>query len=710
MHLESPYPTVQPAVVGRTVLTIAIASLFIVIVRHAWLSDDAYITLRSLDNWINGHGLVYNVGERVQSYTHPLWLFLVAIPYSLTHEPYFTMIVTSIVVTMAALSIFVSRVAPTPSVALYGLLALGSSKAFVDYSTSGLENPLTYLLLACYGWVYLKTDLQNRDHFILSFICALGMLNRLDSALLFLPPLLYSLWYRCSWRRCYLTAIGFIPIIGWTIFSLIYYGFLLPNTAYAKLNTGIPQSELWRQGVSYYLDSLTRDPITLATIFMVSLLIMLDINCAFFKRHRTRTRMDESGYTSLIPRLSALVRVPFIFFNALTKYSLSSRGRRIAGIIGIALYLLYIARIGGDFMSGRFLAAPCFFAILLWPKPTGESVSAILIPGILLFLGLSSPYPTWSSPFKEIPRDELITERGIADERAYYRNSWFLAQRRVGDDFSVEAIHNKRQRQGLEAQHGEKKILAVEAAGLRGYYAGPTVYVLDELALSDPLLARLPAKRDTEWRVGHYQRIIPDGYLETLDSGNTQLADQNLADYYDQLSLIVGGKLWEPARWQAIWAMNSGASDHLVDVERYRYPSVQALSIQDMAQRPTQGEPWLHPEMLVASDSGVIINVDDAAQANQFVEVNVASHNRYQLRYLRDQEIIATQLLAPTYFPPAAFYTHRLEIPDSARTAGFNRLHLLPQWSPNNLDGFLDDEVEEIERADIFTIGQVKLY
>ena len=56
---------------------------------------------------------------------------------------------------------------------------------------------------------------------------------------------------RCCWsRRHWLTlcvraflpsVLGFIPLIAWELFSLIYYGFLLPNTAYAKLNTGLPQ-------------------------------------------------------------------------------------------------------------------------------------------------------------------------------------------------------------------------------------------------------------------------------------------------------------------------------------------------------------------------------------------------------------------------------------------------------------------------------------
>ncbi|EMO03780.1 hypothetical protein LEP1GSC116_0769, partial [Leptospira interrogans serovar Icterohaemorrhagiae str. Verdun HP] len=40
------------------------------------MSDDSFITFRVVDNFLNGYGLRWNPLERVQVYTHPLWLFL----------------------------------------------------------------------------------------------------------------------------------------------------------------------------------------------------------------------------------------------------------------------------------------------------------------------------------------------------------------------------------------------------------------------------------------------------------------------------------------------------------------------------------------------------------------------------------------------------------------------------------------------------------
>ena len=42
-----------------------------VLVRTAWISDDGLISLRTVMNVTHGHGLTFNVGERVQTFTHP---------------------------------------------------------------------------------------------------------------------------------------------------------------------------------------------------------------------------------------------------------------------------------------------------------------------------------------------------------------------------------------------------------------------------------------------------------------------------------------------------------------------------------------------------------------------------------------------------------------------------------------------------------------
>ena len=48
-----------------------------------FLQDDAYLSFRYVDNYLNGHGLVFNQGERVEGYTNFLWVILLALAANL---------------------------------------------------------------------------------------------------------------------------------------------------------------------------------------------------------------------------------------------------------------------------------------------------------------------------------------------------------------------------------------------------------------------------------------------------------------------------------------------------------------------------------------------------------------------------------------------------------------------------------------------------
>src|SRR5688572_12167490 len=51
-----------------------------------WL-DDAYIFFRYAENWADGHGPVFNVGERVEGYSSILWTMILAAGAALSIEP-----------------------------------------------------------------------------------------------------------------------------------------------------------------------------------------------------------------------------------------------------------------------------------------------------------------------------------------------------------------------------------------------------------------------------------------------------------------------------------------------------------------------------------------------------------------------------------------------------------------------------------------------
>ena len=257
--------SVQLRAAGRRILTRIQSLVTDIRPAWAWVGDDAFITMRTVDNFVHGYGLRFNVCERVQSYTNPLWMFLLSAGYWVTLEPFYTVIGISIVISVVAFCLLAQTTTRTDVAPVAIAMGLVFSRAFVDYSTSGLENPLSHLLAIVFLLVAVDprrmVDEQRRILWA-GLIAGLAMLNRLDAGLLYLPSLALLVWEHRDRRRAVIRqlAIGFAPLIAWEAFSLVYYGFLLPNTAYAKLNLQLPRHLLVRNGLNYFLDLAVRDP------------------------------------------------------------------------------------------------------------------------------------------------------------------------------------------------------------------------------------------------------------------------------------------------------------------------------------------------------------------------------------------------------------------------------------------------------------------
>ena len=133
-------------------------------------------------------------------------------------------------------------------------------------------------------------------------------------------------------------------------------------------------------------------------------------------------------------------------------------------------------------------------------------------------------------------------ESGIEDSRHfYYRPAGFLRFRSVltgGLDHWL--LRHAEELKRRSEERGRLVVIDV-GLGILGTRVGDRVHILDPVALAEPLLARLPARRDVPWRMGHFRRVIPEGLVDTLDSGTNQLFDRDLAEYYDKLSMLVHG-------------------------------------------------------------------------------------------------------------------------------------------------------------------------
>ncbi len=207
-----------------TVTLLFLVLALAVLVRTAWVCDDAYITFRVADNFVHGYGLRWNVDERVAVFTHPLWLFLFSSVYAITREAYYTAMFLGIGLTLITMLGVAVRVAPGAAAGALAVVALLSSKAFVDFSTSGLENPLTHLLLIVFVLQWARRDDGPRALVRLWGSAALALVNRLDLVLLVAPALAVAtvMSARRIGRGAAIRAaiVGTTPLIAWMTFSI----------------------------------------------------------------------------------------------------------------------------------------------------------------------------------------------------------------------------------------------------------------------------------------------------------------------------------------------------------------------------------------------------------------------------------------------------------------------------------------------------------
>jgi arabinofuranosyltransferase len=511
--------------------------------------------------------LTWNPDERVQVYTHPLWMLVMTAVYAVTRELFYSSIALSVLLTLGTALVLGLRLASSWPAAACGLAVLACSRAFTDYSTSGLEGALLHLLLV----LLLVLDggrASPRALLPFSVLGALVLSTRLDAL-----PLLLPAWaafvHRVGLRRSVQPVLfGLVPLVIWEIFAVLYYGSFVPNSARAKLETGIPATDLMRQGLHYLENSLRWDPPTLVAVAAGLVATALSL--------RGRARDGASS-------------------------------ARAAWAAGTILSLAYVVWVGGDFMSGRFLTAPLVVGLGLLvsrPLPTRFALGVAALALVLLVV-------PWTTPFRE--RDygpewhAAIDAHGIADERTFYlesgslRASWGKRNWPGPRNWSeAQWLHGHWPRDTFaedmrdlgeispddhwppptaidESGHPYHEVFVRGAVGFLGFHLGPQAHVLDYHGICDPLLARLPATvpdpilarliprlARNGWRVGHYYRRPPAGYVLTLATGRNSIRDPDLARYYDVIRTLTRDPVFDRRRLATLWRFQLGVYDELL--------------------------------------------------------------------------------------------------------------------------------------------------
>tara|TARA_B110000879_G_C10744993_1_gene345632 strand:+ start:162 stop:476 length:315 start_codon:yes stop_codon:yes gene_type:complete len=101
----------------------------------AWISDYAAITLRTVLNFINGYGATFNVGERVQAFTHPLWFVLLSLFSIFIGNVFYSAFFYPLFFSLLVIYLFFFRIATSKLNAMLACMALFFSKGYLDFST-----------------------------------------------------------------------------------------------------------------------------------------------------------------------------------------------------------------------------------------------------------------------------------------------------------------------------------------------------------------------------------------------------------------------------------------------------------------------------------------------------------------------------------------------------------------------------------------------
>ena len=496
--------------------------------RRRWMSDDAFINVRVVENLFAGHGPVYNVGERVEVGTSTLWLVALSIGHALV--PFVA--ISRLAVYGGLLATVLGLAAATAgAVVLWrmlgrrgsslplGAVVVAALPPFWDFATSGLETGLillwlglSFLLLARRLASVRRADGPRPPAWrplAPAVVIGLGPLVRPDlvliAAALGLALLAQSRFGFRSWAGAAGAALA-IPA-AYEVVRAGYYASLVPNTALAK---GAGSSE-WATGLHYLDDFAGRYDL------VIPLLVL--------------------GLVLWGPSLAKVVGQKEVGIAALLA----------APVLGGILHALFVVRVGGDFMHGRLLL-PATFSILM---PVAAVVAGPHVRDRLQALVPLLVVVPWSIVVAaELrPPYQGIGPRGIADERGYYVTASRKPNPMFVGDYTSTSFFRWFEFGTIDrgrAERGERLFVSVAGEypvadgyrfvsrfgniGIYGVVAGPSVFVADPLSLASAIGARLEVPPLPEARVGHakvvplvwdrarYARPSPDDPQEVVDA------------------------------------------------------------------------------------------------------------------------------------------------------------------------------------------------
>jgi hypothetical protein len=205
-------------------------------------AEDAYITYRYAENWVNTGALDYNEGEPINAMTSPLHAMLSAALFFVTRNTVLSNKIISVILVLVSALLVWYRYREHVHWQVLALILL-IPPCVLLWTFGGLETPI--LLFLATSTVILSLRPRPIELHLLGIIfllAGLAFLTRYDSILFFLPLTLYVASKAQSIKQVAIALAGaaILPL-AWLFVSVFYYGDLLPTSFYVKT----PSGNLW---------------------------------------------------------------------------------------------------------------------------------------------------------------------------------------------------------------------------------------------------------------------------------------------------------------------------------------------------------------------------------------------------------------------------------------------------------------------------------
>ena len=457
-----------------------------------WMSDDGFITLRVVKQLLDGHGPVFNVGERVEASTSALWTYVLAVADLATPlRLEWTAVVLGILLTLAGVAL-----ATAGAVALLGeggrdVLLLPAGAAVLaaltpvwTFSSSGLEGGLSFAWLgACMFVLGRWANRERRLGVAGAVLLGLGPLIRPDLGLLtvlFLAGALATQWREDRWRdRLLLVAAALALPVAYEVFRMGYYGSLVPNPAIAKEASRAAWTSGWR-----YLREAT-----------LPYWLWLPIGALVL-----------GGYLPLA--LHAREQRAWRPLAVLAAF----------GLGGLA-HALFVTRVGGDFMHARLLL-PSIFAVVAPVAAVAvrrPSIPALVVLPWAVVAGVALRASADDVGIFGHEERNLVTVEDFGWQPGGPNRAWF-----TGDG---AYFNNTRLAAAPDPRHGDAAV-AMFGLGIGSYALPDDVYILDLLGLADPFTSHL--RLDRRGIVGHEKPLPAPWIAARLTAPGGDVAEEQL--------------------------------------------------------------------------------------------------------------------------------------------------------------------------------------